>query len=73
MTTVDALVAQAQALSPDELELLVLRLQDRLDEFASPEIEAAWHEEVERRMQALDRGEAELIPWEQVRQQLGRA
>jgi len=70
MTTVDTLVAQAQQLSPDELELLVLRLQDRLDEFASPEIEAAWTDEIERRMQAMDRGEVELIPWEQARKQL---
>jgi len=71
MTTVDTLVVQAQQLSPDELELLVLRLQDRLDEFASPEIEAAWADEIERRMQAMDRGEVELIPWEQARKQLG--
>lgn len=72
MTAVDSLIAQAQQLSPDELELLVLRLQDRLDEFASPDIEAAWADEIERRVQAMDRGEVELIPWEQVRQQLGQ-
>ena len=70
MTAVDSLIAQAQQLSPDELELLVLRLQDRLDELASPDIEAAWAEEIERRVQAMDRSEVELIPWGQMRQQL---
>jgi putative addiction module component (TIGR02574 family) len=72
MTAVDSLIAQAQQLSPDELELLVLRLQDRLDEFASPDMEAAWADEIERRVQAMDRSEVELIPWGQMRQQLGQ-
>ncbi len=34
------------------------------------EIEQAWHEEVQRRLAAVDSGEAELIPWEEVRRQL---
>jgi putative addiction module component (TIGR02574 family) len=73
MTTVDALVAQAEALPPEEFELLVLQLQSRLDRFASPEIEAAWAEEIERRVQALERGETQAIPWEEARKRLGWA
>lgn len=71
--TVDELLAQAVRLSPDDLELLVLRLQDRLEEFATPEIEAAWMAEAQRRLDAVDRGEAKPVPWEQVRKDLGLA
>jgi putative addiction module component (TIGR02574 family) len=71
--TVDELLAQAVRLSPDDLELLVLRLQDRLDEFATPEIEAAWIAEAERRLEAVDRGESRPVPWDVVRKDLGLA
>jgi putative addiction module component (TIGR02574 family) len=71
MTTVDALIAQAEALPPEEFELLVLRLNDKLHEFASPEIEAAWRAEIERRVAADERGETSYVPWEQVRKELG--
>lgn len=71
MTAVDALVAQAEALPPEEFELLVLRLNDRLHQFASPEIEAAWAKEIDERVQAMDRGEMEMVPWEDVRRRLG--
>lgn len=71
MTTVDALVAQAEALPPEEFELLVLRLNDRLHQFANPEIEAAWKAEIERRIEAIDRGQTSLIPWEVARKELG--
>jgi putative addiction module component (TIGR02574 family) len=71
MTTVDALVAQAEALPPEQFELLVLRLQERLHEFATPEIEAAWNAEIDRRVAADDRGETTYVPWEQVRGELG--
>jgi putative addiction module component (TIGR02574 family) len=71
--TVDELLAQAVRLSPDDLELLVLRLQDRLDEFATPEIEAAWIAEAQRRLEAVDRGESRPVPWDEVRKDLGLA
>jgi putative addiction module component (TIGR02574 family) len=70
-STLDALIAQAEALPPEEFELLVLRLTDRLHQFATPEIEAAWNAEIERRVAADDRGETSYVPWEQVRQELG--
>ena len=71
MTTVDALVAQAEALPPDEFELLVLRLTSRLHQFASPEIEADWHAEIARRLDAVDHGEVRSIPWDEARKTLG--
>jgi hypothetical protein len=35
-----------------------------------PDVEAAWAEEVERRIRQVDAREVELIPWEQVRADL---
>ena len=34
------------------------------------DIELAWREEVKRRVAEIDAGQAELIPWETVRNQL---
>ena len=51
---------QAKALNPDELAELVDDLIVSLHE-ADPEIEKAWAEEAERRMDAVRRGEVELI------------
>ena len=31
------------------------------------EVEAAWDEEIERRVQQIDSGEVKTIPWEEVR------
>jgi putative addiction module component (TIGR02574 family) len=69
--TVDELVARAEALPPGEFELLVMRLNDRLHQFATPEIEAAWNAEIVRRLEAMDRGETNAIPWEEARKTLG--
>lgn len=35
------------------------------------EVEAAWRQEVTARVAALDAGEAETVPWEEVRARLG--
>ena len=36
----------------------------------SEQIEAAWSEEIERRLAEIDAGSVELIPWEDVRPEL---
>ncbi len=63
--------ADALALSDEEQqklrELLAIRATG---DFASPEIERAWREECDRRVEALDRGDMELIPHEEVFQRL---
>ena len=57
----------ALALNADEREQLVKLLIDQsAGGWATPEIEQAWKDEVERRVEVLDRGEAELIPAEEV-------
>ena len=63
--------ADALALSDEEQqklrELLAIRATG---DFASPEIERAWREECDRRVEALDRVDMELIPHEEVFQRL---
>ena len=68
----------AEALLRDALDLdeqpradmavaLLESLEPNVDE---AEIEQAWRQEVQRRIAAADSGQAELIPWEEVRNQL---
>lgn len=52
-----------------------LELIDRLLESISPgrnEVEEAWKEEVERRIDEVERGEVKLVPLEEVRERLGK-
>jgi hypothetical protein len=79
---VEKLYEAAQGLSNAEREKLLLLLTHTTTAdaensgFASPEIERAWREECDRRVEAMDRGDMELIPAEEVfrrlREQLRR-
>ena len=69
--TVDELVAQAEQLPVADRELLVDRLRQTLPTFLDPDIEAAWIEEIERRLDAMDRGEMRSIPWDEAKKRLG--
>jgi putative addiction module component (TIGR02574 family) len=53
----------------DRAELAGLLLET-LDGEPDPDVEAAWAEEVERRVRQVDAGEVKLIPWSQVRAEL---
>ena len=64
----------ASALPDNDRAELAGLLLETLDGVPDPDVEAAWAEEVERRVRQIDAGEVELIPWEQVRAELfGRA
>lgn len=69
--TVDELVAQAERLPVADRELLLARLRLTLPHAIDPEIEAAWIEEAERRLDAVDRGEMRSIPWDEAKKRLG--
>jgi putative addiction module component (TIGR02574 family) len=69
--TVDELVAQAERLSAADRELLLDRLRQTLASPMDLEIEAAWAAEVERRLDAVDRGEMPSIPWDEAKKRLG--
>lgn len=54
---------------PERAELAGLLLES-LETEAEPGVEAAWAEEIERRVRDIDDGKVETIPWEQVRSEL---
>lgn len=61
-----------KALDLDEREraALVARLIDSLDTKVEKGVEAAWLAEVERRMEELDSGKVQGIPWNELRSRL---
>lgn len=71
--TVDELVAQTERLPVADRELLLDRLRLTLPNATDPAINAAWIEEAERRLDAIERGDEKTVPWEDVRKGLGLA
>ncbi len=61
---------EASQLPENERAELAGMLLDSLEAEPDPDIEAAWSEEVERRIRQIDSGEVKLIPWEKVRADL---
>jgi putative addiction module component (TIGR02574 family) len=45
-------------------------LIETLDPVSEPDVEAAWSEEIKRRLPEVDSGAVELISWEDVRAEL---
>ena len=68
--TVESVYQSAMQLSEDERVDLLLRLEDSLGGFASPEIAQAWAEEAERRLDQIDRGDTELSDADDVMRRL---
>jgi len=56
----------ARMLSPEERARLAEAMTESLREAMPAEIEAAWEAEIRRRVDAYERGEATLIPAEDV-------
>ena len=55
---------------PADRARLAERLIRSLDEQADPDADAAWQDEVARRWQQTQAGEAALVPWEVVRERI---
>jgi len=69
----EKIMAEIELLPKDEQAFIAGRILDNLNEQDSafdPEVEAAWEKEIARRIEEIDSGKAELIPWEEVRKQL---
>ena len=64
--TKDQLLNQALSMNKRERELLALELWRSLDDTTQEEVWDAWAIEIARRMKALEHGEVETIPAEQV-------
>jgi len=64
--TLSDLKKKAAQLPEHERAELALSLIESLDGPADPDVEEAWAKEIERRVRQLEKGEAELIPAEEV-------
>ena len=67
---VEELLREACELPEAQRAELAGRLLDTLDGQPEEGVEAAWAEEVERRVRQLESGEVKTIPWEEVRAKL---
>ena len=66
------LYRKALALDESERAELAGALIESLESQRDSGVEAAWLEEIERRIKELDSGEVEGIPWEEVRERILR-
>jgi putative addiction module component (TIGR02574 family) len=60
----------ALALPPEARAALIDTLIGSLDHAVDEAAEEAWREEIYRRLQQIDSGAVELIPWEEARRRL---
>jgi putative addiction module component (TIGR02574 family) len=67
-TELDTLFRRALELPPEYRQELALRLLDELDgeEVSEAEADAAWEEEIRRRLAEIDAGTAEMVPASEV-------
>ena len=64
------LFQQAVQLPERDRATLAGLLIETLDPVSEPDVEAAWSEEIRRRVAEVDAGTVELIAWEDVRAEL---
>lgn len=67
---VSELFQEATQLSENERADLAALLLESLEGEPDEGVEAAWAEEIERRVRQIDSGEVQTIPWEEVRAKL---
>ena len=64
MTKFESVLSQALELDEDERQLLAMRLEMSLGEVKDPGYDAAWSAEIKRRVEELERGEADEMDWD---------
>ena len=64
------LLQKALALSDEERASLAGSLLESLDTTTDENVEAAWNQEIARRIADLDSGRSKTVPWEEVRAQI---
>ena len=70
---VSRLLQDALALPPEGRAALANSLIDSLDETVEPDAEKAWAAEIRRRLEEIDEGRVQLVPWAEARETiLGR-
>ena len=65
-----AVLAQALQLPPEDRAEVARTLIESLDTPPDEDVEAAWRAEVERRLQEVERGTAQVDSWENVRERI---
>ena len=70
--TIGALLRQALELGPKAREELATLILESLPGESSAEVEVAWEATIRRRVQELESGAVQTIPWEELRDQLVR-
>lgn len=68
--TVVELFREAADLDEHERAALAGLLLESLEVEPDPDVEAAWSEEIQRRIRQIDAGEVELLAWEDVKARL---
>ena len=61
---------EALKLSANERAEVAEQLIASLDQVPDTDVEQAWQQEVQRRLQQIERGEVKTIPWEEVQRRL---
>jgi len=69
-TTVESILAQAMQMPAQDRAAIAERLISSLDTETDWDVEIAWQQEVQRRVDEVERGEVVCLPWEQILQQL---
>ena len=65
-----SVLADALRLDDGARAELAAELLASLDGPADPDAEAAWHAEIERRIEAIERGTIALEPWDEVKRRI---
>jgi len=69
-TDAESLYQAALNLPEDERFHLASRLMESVEGERDPDYEEAWGAEIARRIEEVENGTAEMIPWEEVRAKL---
>jgi putative addiction module component (TIGR02574 family) len=64
------ILEQALTLSEDQRAAIAASLLQSLDAEIDPESETHWDAEIKRRLDEIDNGTVELIPWSEIRSKI---
>ena len=68
----EKVLSEALGLGARERAEIAAKLIASLDDAPDEDVEAAWAAEVERRVEAVEAGRANLVPWENVERRVER-
>ena len=70
MSNVKKVLSEALAVPPDERADVAVTLLESLEEREDEGVEQAWAEEIQRRIQEVESGAVQTIPWSEARLRL---